>query len=306
MKIIKPDFWKYNNLITFILWPLTIITKMFIFFKNLKKKYEINVPSICVGNIYIGGTGKTQLVIKINQILRKKFKTIVIKKKYKNQLDEQILLKKQTRLILPNNRFEGVNKVKNLKNTVLIFDDGLQDDLLKYKLSIVCFNSFAGIGNGKLIPAGPLRENLSALQKYDAVFINGKKNSNLINKIKAQNKKIKIFSGKYILKNKKKLNIKSKYLAFCGIGTPENFFNLLKENRIQVKNKIIFPDHYSYKSSDIEKIINIAKNSNLKILTTEKDYVKVIKFKNTKIKFTEIDYYINDYNNFKKYLIKNI
>ena len=90
-----------------------------------------------------------------------------------------------------------------MKNSVAIFDDGLQDKSIKFNLSIVCFNSLIGVGNGRLLPAGPLRESLSELKNYDAVFINGKKNSKLLKKIKFYNKNIKIFSGQYVLKNKK-------------------------------------------------------------------------------------------------------
>lgn len=306
MKVLKPNFWKNNNFIVLFLWPLTLITRIIILIKKLQNKYQSRIPSICIGNIYIGGTGKTQLVLKINNILKKKYRTFVIKKKYINQSDEQKLLRKKTKLILPKNRVDGIKQIENIKKSVAIFDDGLQDRFLEYTISIVCFSSFSGIGNGKLIPAGPLREDLSALKKYNVVFINGKKNSYLTKKIKEQNKKIKIFSGKYILKNKKDFNINTKYLAFCGIGTPENFFDFLKENKVQIKNKVIFPDHYNYEYSDIERIKNIAKKDNLKIITTEKDYMKVKKFKNIKVKFTEVDLHIYKYLEFKKYLMKSL
>ena len=102
-------------------------------------------------------------------------------------------------------------------------------------MSIVCFNTSNGVGNGKLLPAGPLREQLNELNNYDAVFLNGEINSRLIKKIKKYNKKIKIFSGKYVLKNRAKLNLKKNYLAFCGIGNPINFFNLLKLNKVKIK-----------------------------------------------------------------------
>ena len=82
-----------------------------------------------------------------------------------------------------------------------------------------------------------MRESLFELQNYDAVFINGKINKYLLNKIKTYNKKIKVFSGNYILKNKKNFSKNINYLAFCGIGTPENFFKFLKDNKINIKKK---------------------------------------------------------------------
>ncbi len=306
MNLIKPNFWKNNNLIVFLIWPLTLITRLFILIKNNKIAYKAKINCICVGNIYLGGTGKTPLVIKLNEILKKKYKIFTIKKNHKDQIDEQKLLKKKTNLIISKSRVEGIKRLEKNKKNIVIFDDGLQDKSISYKIKIVCFSSISGVGNGKLIPAGPLREDLSELINYDAVFINGKKNKYLINKIKKYNKNIKIFSGRYILKNKKDFNLKSKYLAFCGIGTPENFFNLLNENKIKIKESIIFPDHFNYKSSDINKIKKLAIKKNLKIITTEKDYVKINKFKNIKVKFANIDLHIDKKTNFKKFLLKGL
>ena len=105
MNFIKPKFWKNNNILVYFLLPLTIITKIIILLKNNQQNYDPKIATICVGNIYLGGTGKTQLVLKINQFLKKKYKTFVIKKYYKNQFDEQQLLKKKTKFFLPKSPF---------------------------------------------------------------------------------------------------------------------------------------------------------------------------------------------------------
>ena len=148
---------------------------------------------------------------------------------------------KKNKFIISNKRVEGVKNLENHKRNIVIFDDGLQDKSISYKIKIVCFNSITGFGNGKLIPAGPLREDLSALNNYDAVFINGKRNNYLINKIKHYNNKIKIFHGRYILKNKNEFKSNCKYLAFCVTGTPENFLGLLRKYKINVQENLIFP-----------------------------------------------------------------
>ena len=306
MNYIKPNFWNKNNLIALLLWPLTLITRSFIFFKSFKKKYKPLIPTICIGNIYLGGTGKTQLAIKIHEMLNYKYKTYIVKKNYKDQIDEQKLITKYSRLILTKDRLNAVKKIEKSKKNIGIFDDGLQDKSLKYKISICCFSSLNGVGNGKLLPAGPLREGLSELKNYNAAIINGKKNKTLFQKIKNHSKNIEVFYSKYFLKNKNKFNFDQKYLAFCGIGTPENFFYLLKENNIKVVKKIIFPDHFDYTYSDIVKIKNVANKLNLKIVTTEKDYVKIKKFKNLKIKYTIVDLKIEKFSKFKKFLIENL
>tara|TARA_Y100000590_G_C15612472_1_gene974399 strand:- start:222 stop:1001 length:780 start_codon:yes stop_codon:yes gene_type:complete len=259
-----------------------------------------------VGNIYLGGTGKTQLVIKLNKILKNDYDITVIKKYYKDQLDEQKLLSKTSNVILARNRLQEVKKIKKLKKNIAIFDDGLQDKTIKYKISIVCFNSLTAAGNEKMLPAGPLRENLSELKNYDAVFINGKKNKYLINLIKKYNHKIKIFEGKYILKNRKSFKLNKHYIAFCGIGTPDNFFNLLGENRINVQKKIIFPDHYDYKISDMYKLKKLALDKNCQLVTTEKDIMKIKKFKKFKVKYTEVDLKIDNELHLKKFLKNNL
>tara|TARA_Y100001958_G_scaffold159044_2_gene158967 strand:+ start:3270 stop:4205 length:936 start_codon:yes stop_codon:yes gene_type:complete len=308
LKLLKPRFWDEPqlNFYSFFLLPLSAITHLINFYKKKKEKKKFNIKTICVGNIYLGGTGKTQLVLKINQVLKKKFKTFVIKKDYPNQIDEQELLKKETNFINPKNRLDGLFKIDKLKNSVAIFDDGLQDKSIKFNLSIVCFNSLIGVGNGKLLPAGPLRESMSELKNYDAVFINGKKNSKLLKKIKFYNKNIKIFSGKYVLKNKKNFSRKSKYLAFCGIGNPNNFLELLKKNKFDIKKSLVFPDHYRYNLSEINNIKKIAYENNLKIITTEKDFMKIKKFKIAGFNKTIIDLNINNLKQFEKFLIGNL
>ena len=307
-KILKPKFWDKSNLsfLSLILLPLTILTFLTNILKKLTIKKKFNIKTICVGNIYLGGTGKTPLVIKINEILRNEFRLFVIKKDYSDQIDEQELLKNKTKLIITKSRTKTLAKLNKIKNSVAILDDGLQEKSINYSLSIVCFNSSTGIGNAKLLPAGPLRENLSELKNYDAVFINGKKNPNLIKKIKIYNEKIRIFSGQYILKNKKSLNLNFKYLAFAGIGNPENFFSLLKQNNIKIGKTMIFPDHYNYNSYDINNIIKLAKKNNLKIITSEKDYTKIKKFKKSNINKTVIDLEITEPKNFKNYLINHL
>ena len=306
MNLIKPNFWKNNNLIVYLIWPLTLITRLIIKIQGMNKSIPTKVKSICVGNIYLGGTGKTQLVIKVNEILKKKYKVYTIKKNYKNQIDEQKLLKKNTNLIISKRRIDGIGTIKFSRKNIALFDDGLQDKSIKYDLSIVCFNSISSVGNGHILPAGPLREDLSRLKHYDIVFINGKKNIELEKIIKKYNNQIKIFNGKYILKNKKDFKLKYKYLAFCGIGTPESFFDFLKINNIKVKERLIYPDHYKYNKSDVEQILKIALDNNLKIVTTEKDYMKLKKFKNLKVKYTDVDLSINNISLFKKFLINNL
>ncbi len=197
MQIKKPLFWQDINLVSILLYPISLITSLVNCLKSPNTLEKFNIKSICVGNIYMGGTGKTPLSIKIKDILKNKFKIVFIKKKYTNQHDEQSLLKNSGKLICTQSRSIGLKKAIRKKYDLAILDDGLQDKKIKHNLTIVCFNSTSKIGNGLLMPAGPLRETMTNLKTYDAVFLNGKKkDEKFISKIKKINKNIKIFEGK--------------------------------------------------------------------------------------------------------------
>lgn len=305
----KPLFWDYKkpNLLSYFLLPLTlpIIIRNF-FFTTLKKKKFPEIKTICVGNIYLGGTGKTPLCIKIYEILKEKnFNIATVKKFYKNQKDEQLLLQKKTTTIIANTRKEAVLESIKKKYAVLIFDDGLQDSQIDYDKKLVCFKSNNWIGNGRIIPAGPLREKISSLKRFDAIFLNGNKDNNkeLKEKILRINSNIKIFQTSYKISDINKYDLNSEYLIFSGIGEPKDFKNLLIENGFKIKKEIIFSDHFEYTSKEINKILDLAKNENLKILTTEKDYMKLSQSLDKEISFLDIDLEIENHKELINFLL---
>jgi tetraacyldisaccharide 4'-kinase len=300
MKINKPKFWdlKKTTYLSRLLQPFTLPLIINNYFLSLSKKDRNKmIKTICLGNIYVGGTGKTPLTIKLNKILQElNFKTATIKKFYKEQNDEQMLLNNNTRLYCKKKRSEALNAAIKDGIEIAIFDDGLQDRSLKYDLSFVCFNNENWIGNGELIPSGPLRESLKSILKYDAIFLNGNEEDNLDIKksIKKISNNIKIFDTYYKSTNIDKFDRNDKYLIFSGIGNPSTFKMTLLKNKIKIIKEINFPDHYQYKKVDIEKIKHIAHNFNLKIITTEKDFVKIPKKYSDGINFLEIDLVIKN------------
>ena len=296
MKLKKPKFWDYKrpNLISYLLLPLTFPLIINNFILKFKKKDVDNkkTKTICIGNIYVGGTAKTPLTIKIYQILNSlNFKTATIKKYYANHIDEQKMLMEKTKLYCLKDRRIALDKAIKDDIDVVIFDDGLQDRSINYDLKFVCFNNIKWIGNGLLIPAGPLREKMQSIVKYDAVFINGNEidNSYLRSLIREYSKNIKIFESHYSPTNVAEFNINEKYLIFSGIGNPDSFKEILKKNKFNIIKEIIFPDHYNYTQIDIDKIKLQAKNLNAKIITTEKDYTKINSNKNNDIKFLHVE-----------------
>ena len=307
MKFVKPLFWNSKNIISIILFPLSLITLIINGLKELNSKKKFLIKTICVGNIYLGGTGKTSLAIEIQTLLKKKFKTVFIKKNYINQLDEINLLKTKGKLISKDSREEALFLASKKKYELAILDDGLQQKNINYDLKIICFNAENGFGNNYLLPAGPLRENIYKIKNYDIAFINGeKKDNNIYLKLKSINKKIKIFEGKYKPVNLQKFNLKKRYLMFCGIGNPHEFEQTLVKNKFIIKEKIIYPDHYKIPNEIFNKLRLKAKNENLSIVTTEKDFFRLSKVQRKNIKYLKISLEIKDIKKFKKLLISKL
>jgi len=308
MKFYKPKFWdKRDNMTLFsiILMPLSLITIIKNYYENSKiKKNFYDLKTICVGNIYIGGTGKTPLVNNLASHFKKKYKTYIIKKNYPSHLDEKKLLESKHKVIFEKTRELSITKAESEKAEMLIFDDGLQEKKINYGLKIVCFNSLKLDGNGLVIPAGPLRENLSSVMNYDIVIINGnsnKESKKFINKIKSINPNLKIFTGKYVPKNYTKFR-KKKFFLFSGIGNPHTFSDTLQGLKINFKGYEKFPDHYDYKESDLQKLKSLAKLKNCELLTTEKDYFRIKKSFRKNINFLKVELLINEEKQFYKYL----
>ena len=281
MLIKKPNFWSKINLLSLLLLPFSFLYYLiFLIKKHFSTLQQFNIPIICVGNIFLGGTGKTPLSIYIYKFLKKKrFKPAIARKYYDTHFDEINLTKEKVKHFFSNKkRIISVENAVNKRNNVVILDDGFQDFSIKKDLNILCFNDLDLIGNGLLLPSGPLREPLQGLNKAHIVVVNGKKNFAFEKKIKSFSEGIEIFYSQYKIKKKPIIKNK-KILAFAGIGNPEGFFKLLEANNFNIKKRISFPDHYSYQKQDIKKLQALAKSENLKLITTEKDLVKIdVKF----------------------------
>ena len=301
MNFFKPKFWDKNKISFFsvLLFPVSLLIKVLSLFKRfLIKTNQSSIPIICVGNIYLGGTGKTPLCIEIFLILKNlNMNPVFVRKKYDSFQDEADLQKQVGPVYQNKKRIEAVKEALQNKANVAILDDGFQDFSINKNLSIVCFNKKQWVGNGLTIPSGPLRESLSALKRANCVVINGEKNRDIENKIFSKNKEIKIFYTKYRAKNISEFKNK-KVIAFAGIGNPENFFDLLKDNKIDIGEEIKFPDHHKYSEETLENLINKAKENNNILLTTEKDYFRIAENYKQNISFLKIEVEIENRNQF--------
>ncbi len=323
-----PIFWKNNNTISNILAPLSCIYYFarYIHIK-ISKEYKSDLNIICVGNITAGGNGKTPVALKIADILKennisfaflskgykgkiKKF-TQVDKSKHKAQDvgDEPLLLAQKATTFICKSRKQALIELSKLSKSskkhnyqYIIMDDGLQNPTIFKNKNILVVDGGYGFGNKKLIPAGPLRETISnTMNKIDFIILIGKDKYNLKSELKKYNKEI--IKAEINEKNVNK-NTKDKFVAFCGLGRPQKFFDSLKKAKYNTIQEITFADHHNYTANDIENLSNIAKNNNAKLITTKKDWVKFPENFKKITEVLEIDIEFSNINKFKDLILK--
>ena len=309
MKIFKPKFWsKKNSLISFFLLPFSLFFQLLIILKNsITKKEKFSLKVICIGNIYLGGTGKTPLAIEIIKILEKlNKKAALVKKSYTNHLDEFKLIQSKGVTL-----FKALSREVAIKNAVkdgfeyVVLDDGFQDFSINKNLNIVCFNEKQLDGNGMTLPSGPLREPISSLRRCQIVVINGSQNLEFEKKIKNISNNISIYYSRYHPTNIEKFKNKN-LLAFAGIGNPENFFHLLKKNNLNIIKKVSFPDHYKYSLKELNNLINFSTQNDLKLVTTEKDFFRIKHLHLSQIEYLNVRLEISNKDTLEKEINKYI
>lgn len=245
-------------------------------------------PIVCVGNILAGGVGKTPVV----RAIANYFGAPVVMRGYKKNSkkgeigDEATMLARIGLAVHVGDRRSNIvllNKQKD--NTPIVMDDGLQNPTIKKDVSIVVFDEGLGYGNGLLIPAGPLRQPKSAAAKADAI---------ILIKNKKPKKRFVLPEGVpvFVAKNQtvSPYDEDEKLVAFAGIGYPAKFFAALKN----VVAKKAFPDHYQYTNEDLEKLFALAKKKKAKLITTEKDWVRLPVEIRDEIKYARLDTVIDN------------
>ena len=303
MKLYKPKFWDHKNFISLSLFPVSLIIQLVIL---LKKKFtkvsSFKIPIVCIGNIYVGGTGKTPLSILVSKELSKiGKKPVIIRKYYKEHMDEHSMIKENfSHLILNSDRTGAIQEAQNKNFDTAILDDGFQDYKIKKDLSIICFNSNFE-GNDFVIPAGPLRENLNSIKNAQIIVINGYKNLKFEKKILEINNNIDIYYSKYKAVNYTKFSQKE-LLVITGIGNPENFLELLNSHKLKIAKKYIFPDHYTFSKEELNNFKSEAKKNGYQIICTEKDYHRIKKYSIDEIDFLRVELVLEK----KETLIKKI
>jgi len=282
-----PKHWQSNNLLSFLLAPAGFLYGVATVLRlKCKKGYKSSIPVICVGNISAGGVGKTPVSIALAEILKAKGKNpffisrgyggslsgvLINTKKHTPQEvgDEPLMLSAVAPTVICHNRGKAAQIAEANGADILIMDDGFQNPSLQKDLSFLVFNGEIGIGNGKIIPAGPLRESFeSGLKRADAVIFIGEDKQDLLKKINKPVFKVEI-------KEETPLHKSEKILAFAGIGYPQKFYHSLEKCGLKVAKSYDFPDHHFYTKDELKTMIKKASKRNMPIYTTLKDFVKI-------------------------------
>ena len=299
----KTPWWFLSkNLMAILLLPLSWVyscVSKIVFFMRKKGAISSRRPVICVGNIFAGGVGKTPIV----RAIANYFDAPVVMRGYKKNKktgdvgDEAIMLSRGGLVVHVGDRKSNIvllNKQSD-ETTPIIMDDGLQNPTIKKDISIIVFDESLGFGNGFLLPAGPLRQPKSVLKNADAIIVIRNKNKKK-NFVLPEN--VPVFYAKN--QTVSPYDDDEKLVAFAGIGYPKKFFNALKN----VVAKRAFPDHYQYTQQDIEQLLSLAEKKKAKLITTEKDWVRLPIEIRDKIKYARLDTVLE--NNFYDWLKEKI
>lgn len=297
-----PNWFLKRNVISYALCPLSwfyLIGSRMVF--NLRKRHEYTSrrPVICFGNILAGGVGKTPIVRNI----AKYFDAPVVMRGYKKSKktdgigDEAKMLSMDGIQVHVGDRKSNLILLNKQKSkSPIIMDDGFQNSSIKKDISVLVFDENIGFGNGFLLPAGPLREKKSAMYRADAIIVIRNKD---VAPGFALPTNIPVFYAHNETVNP--YDDKTHVVAFAGIGYPKKFFNSITSKIVE---KRAYPDHYQYTEKDIKDLIELAKSKNAKLLTTEKDWVRLPDWAKKEIKFLKLNTEIE--NNFYDWLKEKI
>ncbi len=289
-----PTFWSNKGVISTLFLPLSGLWSLAGAVRNmLAQQSHANLPVICVGNLTVGGTGKTPVVAYLYDwcvtaghspvILSRGYggsasKPLWVDPRIHNSSicgDEPLMLADGRNVIVARDRVAGARAIsaRGLYNLILM-DDGLQNPSLKKDLKIGVFDGAVGIGNGRLMPAGPLRSTLGrGLADLDIALINGEDKTGLARTILQGLSPVRasLRPDRTVIDKLGGVPL----LAFAGIGRPERFFVTLRKSGGNLVRWLAFADHHAYSQHDLTKLQEDATRLGARMITTQKDWVRL-------------------------------
>jgi tetraacyldisaccharide 4'-kinase len=253
------------------------------------------VPVICLGNLTVGGAGKTPAALAVaHLLLEARQRPFFLSRGYGGRLagpvrvdpsfhhaadvgDEPLMLARLAPTIVAHDRVAGAKAARLCGAGVIVMDDGFQNPSLKKDIAIVLVDGTRGIGNGRIIPAGPLRAPLEIQMKQArAIVVVGPADGAARVTDAANRYGIAVFHARLEPDRNSLAALGGrKVLAFAGIGNPDKFFATLAEAGVTVAERMSFPDHHRYTAAEASTLIGRADAAGLVLMTTEKDHVRL-------------------------------
>lgn len=292
----EPAFWhRPTSWIASLLSPLAALYGAVAARRMRRPGADAGIPVICVGNYHVGGAGKTPTVLALAKLLRElDERPVVLSRGYGGRLegpvkvdrdrhsaadvgDEPLMMAASLPVVVSRDRAAGLALARAQDASVILMDDGFQNPSVAKNVSLIVIDAMRGVGNGRVIPAGPLRAPLSPqLARTDALVVVG--DGTAAAKIAAD----LASRGKPVLSARLKPDQASlaalggvRVLAFAGIGDPARFFNTLRSSGVDVVRSRAFADHHAFTADEIEQLTAGAKADALTLVTTEKDLARL-------------------------------
>jgi tetraacyldisaccharide 4'-kinase len=286
----RPSSWKSH-----LLRPLAALYGAVAARRLRRQGFDAGIPVICVGNYHVGGAGKTPTVLALAKLLRELGETpVVLSRGYGGRLrgpvmvdparhlasdvgDEPLMMSLVVPVAVARNRIDGVALAKSQRASVILMDDGFQNPSVTKDASLIVIDSQRGLGNGRVLPAGPLRAPLKPqLARTDALVVVGDGKAGVEVAAAVGTEGGRVFAAQLKADETSVAALRDKrLLAFAGIGDPARFFRTLRSCGLEVVRERGFADHHVFSESDFDALQADARRDQLTLVTTEKDFARL-------------------------------
>ena len=287
-----PGFWRSNHLLSTLLLPASYLYAAgFTLERALTRPQRASVPVVSVGNITAGGAGKTPTAIALLPWLQAMGDTVhFVTRGYGGSIrgphrvqaedeahrvgDEALLLARHAPTWVAASRIAGIAAAQQAGATLVVADDALQHHALRRDLSVLVVDLLTGFGNGRLLPAGPLRQTLASAQRERTltVAIGTEDPHGLLPRLEAFGP---VYRADWDVADDPARLRAQPWLAFAGIAYPQKFYATLRHHGAELAATRDFPDHYPYRADELAALAREAQAQNARLITTEKDAVRL-------------------------------
>jgi tetraacyldisaccharide 4'-kinase len=286
----RPSSWKSH-----LLRPLAALYGAAAARRLRRQGFDAGIPVLCVGNYHVGGAGKTPAVLALAKMLRALGETpVVLSRGYGGRLrgpvmvdpirhlagdvgDEPLMMSQDVPVAVARNRIDGVALAKSQRASVILMDDGFQNPSVAKDASLIVIDSERGLGNGRVLPAGPLRAPLEPqLARTDALIVVGDGKASAAVAAAVTSEGGQVFAAQLTPDEKSVAALTGeRLLAFAGIGDPARFFRTLRASGLDIVRERGFADHHVFSESDLVSLLEDARRDQLTVVTTEKDFARL-------------------------------